>query len=364
MAQIHIDGFDDYATADIGKHYSSSGVNGSLTITTGGRNSTNCIQLTFLGTSTGYIAKSLPTGAKGQIVVGFAYKTSAGSGSGIYGTVFQFINNGKPGWQLGLAAGNFLQLRSPSSSTIFATGTYVASGDCTSWGALSTSTYYYIEIKFKWSTSIAANDVQVWINGTLAATLATSTNTSNTQDSNSLTVDTVAIGGGNGNSTSVVVNIDDLYIADNTGSFNNTQYGDTKILTISPNAAGTYTTWTPDTGSNYARVNEATEDGDTSYVATNTVGNKDTYRYGSLSGSPATIYGMQINMVARKDDAGGRAISSQIRTGSTDYTGSQVNNLGDSYNYYVETWQNNPQTTVAWTATDINNIEAGCKLVA
>ena len=78
-------------------------------------------------------------------------------------------------------------------------------------------------------------------------------------------------------------------------------------LILRPNAAGDETNWSPDSGSNYARVNESSQDGDTSYVErTSTIAN-DLYNIdddGSDVLNGATISQIEVFATAKQVAAG------------------------------------------------------------
>ena len=76
---------------------------------------------------------------------------------------------------------------------------------------------------------------------------------------------------------------DDLYVCDSTGSNNNDVLGNVRVRTLRPDGAGSYTELTPDSGDNYARVNEAVCDTG-SYVEGTVSGQLDTYAYGPVGG--------------------------------------------------------------------------------
>ena len=95
---------------------------------------------------------------------------------------------------------------------------------------------------------------------------------------------------------------DDLYVCDGSGSVNNDFLGDVRVVTVRPNGAGGSTQWTPDSGSNYARVNETISGEDSNYVEDGTSGHEDRYAYGDLSGVLG-IKGLVICTDCRETDA-------------------------------------------------------------
>lgn len=160
---------------------------------------------------------------------------------------------------------------------------------------------------------------------------------------------------------------DDMYCVDNTGSApNNTFLGDVRVVTIMPTADGTYSAWTPaGGGSHFSKVNETSgssfPDGDTSYVSDSTPNDLDSYVCADIDAG-ATVYGVQHNIYARKDDANTRQIAPLIRQASTDYVGTTVT-LTATYAFYTQLYDKDP-TSSAWTAANVNGDEFGVKEIA
>jgi len=135
--------------------------------------------------------------------------------------------------------------------------------------------------------------------------------------------------------------------------------GDCRVIEMLPDAAGDSTQFTPDSGSNFARVNNAgTHDGDTSYVQSDTAGHEDLYSTANPSSSATTIYAAKVVTVARKTAAGDRALELSLKSGSTTDRVS-IGNLGDSYAEYESTYLLNPDTSSAWTISALNGVQIG-----
>jgi len=105
-----------------------------------------------------------------------------------------------------------------------------------------------------------------------------------------------------GAGTAAMYLMDDLYILDGSGSVNNDFLGNRRVATIRPDAAGDSTQFMPDSGSNYARVSEEVCD-TSSYVESDTSGEKDLYNYGSLPAGFTDIKGVQISTDCKETDA-------------------------------------------------------------
>lgn len=116
--------------------------------------------------------------------------------------------------------------------------------------------------------------------------------------------------------------------------------------------------------SNYANVDENPHTFDTDYNESSTVGHAD------LFGIPLPSYsygvypkGLQVGVVARKDDASARSIYVQCNDGSTDYNGS-AEALTEDWVKYYQAWGVNPQTSNPWTAADLASFRFGVEVQA
>ena len=167
-------------------------------------------------------------------------------------------------------------------------------------------------------------------------------------------IDTVRLGGLYGPNAL----FDDVYICDGTGSAPyNTFLGEIRVHSLSPTAAGSSTQWTPDTGSNYARVNEVPYSA-ANYVQSGTSGQRDTYTMADLPVSPETVLAVQNNIVAKRTDAAAISIKPVIKSGATLSYGSST-----SLTTYDSTLSDirvaDPNTSTAWTASGVNALEGG-----
>lgn len=159
--------------------------------------------------------------------------------------------------------------------------------------------------------------------------------------------------------------IDDFYICDTSGAKNNDFLGDIRIDPLRPNAAGTYTDFTPSAGNNYQNVDEVWgPDDDTTYNDGANVGNQDSYQMPDLP-APAgtTIYGVKVQGTIRKTDAGGMKCKLLTRAGTTDDLGDEIT-LSDSFTTHTKILEDNPADAAAWADADVNGMEVGVKITA
>lgn len=113
---------------------------------------------------------------------------------------------------------------------------------------------------------------------------------------------------------------------------------------------------------NFSRVAEIPPDDDTSYVASATPGDRDLYAMAPLGVTPLAIFGLQQTAVARKDDAGDRALSLVLKSGDQVAVASPAV-LGSSYAFIEAMHEQDPATGEAWTSAAVDVTQAGQEVV-
>lgn len=339
MALRFIDGFDHYTTlAQFLYKYVETGSSSYVSLDAGRRSGSNGVKLY---SSSGYITKTLDDQA--TWVVGAAVKLGTFPTS--TGTVFQFRDSvGNVQASLCVSTTGALALyRSSTSGTLLATSS----------GALTTGAWNFIEAKLTIADSGGYFEARV--NGDVWATY-----TGDTKASTSLaTANSIRL---YGMPSVATVYYDDFYVCDGTGTIRNDFLGDVRVDTLFPSGSGNAAQFTP-TGSanNWENVDDASPDDDTTYNASDTAGNVDTFTFADLSALNAYVFGVQANVLARKDDAGTRLLRAVARVGTTDYEGANMT-LSDSYVDHRQIWAQNPATSANWTEAEINAAEFGYKV--
>lgn len=288
--------------------------------------------------------------ASTTVVVGFALRMDVLPG-GSWGGIALLYDAGFTTLLATLAVNSsgLLSFRN-SANTQLAVGTTV----------LATNTWHYIELKVVFNG--ASSSVRVRLNG--ADEIASTT----------VTLGSTAAGflrfyfsyGTSPYSTFAWINrtidIDDVYVLDTTGTDATDLLGDVHVETIYPSSDGANDQWTADTGTNSAaRVSETSPDGDTSYIYSSVVNQKTTFNMGDLAILSGTVYAVQSNLYARKDDAATRQICSVVRQGGSDFDGSNKA-LGTSYDTKQQLYENDPSDSADWTISKVNSAEFGVKL--
>jgi hypothetical protein len=346
-----VEGFDGLATGDLASIFS---LGGSPAISSGTvRSGTGSLEL-----STGETASFVnPGGAQTTGLKGFAYRFSALPTAGAVIAVFGDGGTSATTNQVGLVLnldGTLSVVRNASNSLTLGAapgGSVVILA--TSTNTLLINTWYYIEWKVVFNNSTGTAHVEVngsatgWISATGLDTVFTA-NSSFT-----------AFGIGAFEATAYV---DDLYLADGAAGTVTDFLGDQKVQTEFAESDGTDSDFTPLSGTDhFAMVDETAQDGDTTYNYADTPGQRDTFNFGAL-GVTGTVNGVQLDVVAKKSDAGvTRELELSTRVSATDYNGA-TQTLGTSYERKREIWEENPNTTNPWTVAEIDGAEFGHEL--
>ncbi len=340
---LFVDGFDHYATGDVLTKWTAQATgNGSQTIGAFGRNSTNGLRVVAASTGSTFLAKTVASGGNANaFIIGFGHSPTLSTQNDLVAVydgatkhIILRLNT----------SGELSVLRSPS--TVLGTGS----------AALTSGTYYFIELKVVISDTVGTVDVSVNGASVLSLTSQDTRNGGNASWTGFRLCDNNALG------QITLGDFDDLYVADNSGSSNNDLLGPIRIATILPDGAGASSDFTPSTGvDNYAMVDEPSTDGDSTYVSSSTPGDHDTYTFAAV-GLTGTVKGVQTNLMVRSAGAGSETIRPKVRIGGADYNGTTVG-ITTSFVDSREIFQVSPATASAWTVSEIDGAEFGVELV-
>lgn len=327
MALLFMDGFD---VGDISLKWTDSNALSSSTTTrfTSGRS-------VYLNSSSSYVQKSFTASA--QIFMGFAFERTSLSGN-----ICTIKSDSAATSHL------LLTLSGTGAVLLYRGGTQIAASTD---GVIQNSAWSYIEL---WATiADAGGRCTIKINGATVIDFTGDTKNAGT----STNIDTVQINGQSATNTY----IDDFYLCDATGSAPyNTFLGDVRVVTLSPTAAGSSTQLTPDSGNNYARVNEIPYSS-ANYVAGSTPALRDTYTMADLPAGVATVFAVQNNVVAKRTSTGAIAVKPAIKSGAGVYYGTQFATTTSDLTY-TDLRTTDPNTSAAWTVSAVNNLESGLEI--
>jgi hypothetical protein len=160
--------------------------------------------------------------------------------------------------------------------------------------------------------------------------------------------------------------LDDVYFNDTAGSINNTFLGNVRVKTQLAAGAGASTDLSLSAASapaatNWQSVLNNNLD-DTKYVYSPTVGDDDLYTVQAIVNAPL-VHGVQVRGAYRQDDATQRVAHNQLKAGTTTVQGGD-HYLNQTYTYYGDIWELNPDTGLGWTGSEVNAIQIGPKVAA
>lgn len=339
MAIIYADSFDHYALGDADEKGWGSGI--SAIESAAGR-FTNGARLR-VQTS---VARSLPSPLT-TIIAGFAFRYT-GSGQTGDVTIIEFYEGSTVHVNLGLKPSSKLYV-TRANTQLGSNGT----------ATISPNQWYYIEVKFTINDSTGVAVVKV--NGVTDINLSSQ----DTRNGGTGVIDQFKLWSV-GYVSGTDAYFDDLVILDTSGGAPNNDFiGDVRVEALFPNGNGNSSQLVGSDGNstdNYLLVDESTPNGDTDYVESSTVGDKDTYAYSNLTPTTGTVYAVQPCVYAKKTDAGVRSMVSVAR-----HSGSEVDSsaftLNTTYNYFMDVRDTKPGGGT-WSISDVNGAEFGAKVNA
>jgi len=153
--------------------------------------------------------------------------------------------------------------------------------------------------------------------------------------------------------------IDDLYVLDGSGSYNNDFLGEIHVRALKPNANGAVNDFTP-VGEieNYNCVNNLNID-DTNYTKGDSVGMVEVYNFDSLPASDTQVLGVFTQSDCRKEGYGYRRVKTVIHDGVNAIPNSEEHTLANGHRRYEDKYEVNPYTGNPFTVAEFNNMQFG-----
>lgn len=227
-------------------------------------------------------------------------------------------------------------------------------GTSVSGGLLAVNTWAFVEVGFKIDDSTGF--VEVRINGTTALGLSGI----DTRNGGNAYATGLQICGADGVNTA---DFDSFYFVDNAGT-PTTFLGSGAAVDLRPNGAGGSTQWTPSAGSNYQAVDEAgLLDSDTTYNASSTAAQKDTFEIEGVAVTGGSIAAVKLVTLARDTDGGTRNLADVINLGGGESQRS-TRALTTSYACREEIFRTDPADSSALTEAKINAAQIGYTLIS
>lgn len=161
-----------------------------------------------------------------------------------------------------------------------------------------------------------------------------------------------------GQSCPLTLDVDDFYIADTSGTINNTFLGDVRVDSLKAQADGSLNQWavTPSGTAAWEAVSD--EDESTNINAPN-IGLRQSFDVEPLPvmATPA-IFGVQLTLLARKTDAGLGKVKGLVVSGAQTAVSPEVI-LQEQQAWQCALFERNPNGNVQWTEAAFNAAEFG-----
>lgn len=351
MALLWADGFDHYGTGTTGRSNMLLGVyaevNGFSPETTLPRNGICSLEWDV---AAGGGIRRVFGGIKYTVGVGFAFRLATLPTIDHTMALITFRDNNNDS-QVTITVGTTGTIDVARGTT---SGTHLEE---TSTPVVTAGAWFHIEAKWTTNSTKDATDgnVEIRINETTVIDYTGDVvATDELECSQVLLMKTLAGGG-------TTYYIDDLYAWDTATDANNTIadfIGDKDALTFYPDADGATSDWVRESdspsASDFSKVNANTPDGDTTYLEAATL--NDTEDLG-IETVPATVVGIvaavAVNMM-RKTTAGASDVTPSLVGGSGGVGAGSAHALSETYAYFHDVVELDPDTASAWTATTLS----------
>lgn len=109
---------------------------------------------------------------------------------------------------------------------------------------------------------------------------------------------------------------------------------------------------------NFEAIDEVPANG-TDYTYSSVLGDRDIFHVSDMEYTPATIFGVQLVMLAQKDDAGARALTPFLSSGGIEVQGAQFPLTLSSWIFSRTWYPTDPDGGGAWTKDAIDALKAG-----
>jgi hypothetical protein len=157
---------------------------------------------------------------------------------------------------------------------------------------------------------------------------------------------------------------DDIYILDESGSYNNDFIGHAEVRTAFVTASGEYTQWLPSSGENYECVDDEYAGADSDYLVASgeDLDQLDSYKFTefSLPGDSPQFLGVNVWTYQYMEMSGLQRICHTVRVGSADYSG-EMHYVPPGFDFRSTVFERDPSDDGAWTESVLNSAEFGVK---
>lgn len=169
-----------------------------------------------------------------------------------------------------------------------------------------------------------------------------------------------------GGTVHLVLHVDDHYLLDGVGSYNNQRIG--KCTTLARYPTADYSVqMVPDSGANnFSRINQPVPDGDTSYVSSATAGATDLYVNPTAFPTidDAAVRAVTIVPAARMLEPDSLSVTAVINVEGTEAVGYRMKLKAAQYTAQAHIFEVSPKTNLPWTPAEAQNVRFGQRILA
>jgi hypothetical protein len=341
MALLFIDGFDHYDGDPLLARGKATYLSPQATRINGRRPSSYALR--FPEGSVGGYVKNLDA-TKTSLIVGAAIRVAPYQNTGVEPLLLGVLNDtSQVAHLVKIGADGRLKLYRSLSGSETLLSASVASAPARGWN--------YIELQVTQGTSTGILTVR--INGVQAIYLTAQ----NTIQSGGQLL-TAFLGAHPGQSCPVTIDVDDLYIADTSGTINNTFLGDVCVDTLQVQDNGASNEWTVSPSGTQAWVAVSDADESTA-ISASSQGLRQSFDVQSLQviASPA-IHGVQLTMLARKTGEGLGKVKGLVVSGAQSAVSADII-LQEQLEWHSALFERNPNGNVQWAEAAFNAAEFG-----
>lgn len=352
MALLWADGFDHYGEGETGRTNMLLGVYAEVTGGSHIPNATNPRNgLYSIGGSPGFSSRLRRTFGSTLTTVGVGgafWVSNLPVVSGRFAFIVLADATNTEQISISLSTTGELELRRGGiNGTIIATSAQV----------ITAGVWHHVEVKFIASSTIAATDGTVIVRVNDVAVITQSANIDNIATANLEVSQVWFMRPGSTTYGITTAYVDDIFAWDSTGSNNNDFIGDKDVLTYYPDSDGATTDWVRNTGStDYSAVDYASTepDGDTTYLQAASAADVEDLGIETVPSTVTNIVAVVGVNVLKKTEATAATVTPAIVGGSGAVDSGSTHTMTESYAYYHDVYELDPDTSAAWTASTIS----------
>lgn len=215
----------------------------------------------------------------------------------------------------------------------------------------ATVPWHYFTFVFTATTTANTFDLQILVDGVPSSLTASGVALAGATDTTSTLYWTVPFRDFNVSILPTLVEFDDIYLLDNSGSVNNSPLPDAHIIAYRP-TSDVQAQWTSSTSSNYGAVSGSSANTAVGAVSSSTAGAKDIYgTTNSFDISQYSVKAVMVDSVMKNTSLNSSTANVGILSNSVEVNSSDVTLSNGTLTYVSKIQETDPNTNSTWTKT-------------